>query len=111
MKGLSGDEAGEEFVVPGGDFTLESKADLAGRSSDQVEGDVLDGGEIGRGVLGADRAFVIAEDHVHDPMQAVLNRPMSTDNRPDLGGEPDQGRDVEAGLALDFIADLARCVY
>ena len=110
MKGLSGDEAGEKFVIPSGDFTLESKADLAGRSSDRVEGDVLDGGEIGRGVLGADTAFVIAEDHVHNPMQAVLDRPMSTDNWPDLGGEPDQGRDVEAGLALDFVADLARAL-
>jgi hypothetical protein len=31
---------------------------------------MFDGGEVGWGVVGSDAAFVIAEDHVHDPVQA-----------------------------------------
>ena len=33
------------------------------------------GREIGRGVIGPDAALVIAEDHVHDPMQAIHHDP------------------------------------
>ena len=36
-------------------------------SSDQVEGRMLDGGEVGGCVIGADTAFVVAEDHIQDP--------------------------------------------
>ena len=36
---------------------------------------MLDGGEIGGGVIGADPAFVVAEDHIHHPVQAILDTP------------------------------------
>jgi hypothetical protein len=36
---------------------------------------MFDGGEVGGGVVGSDAAFVIAEDHVHDPVQVVLDIP------------------------------------
>jgi hypothetical protein len=41
-----------------------TEAVLAGRPADQVEGHVLDGGEIGRGVIRTDAALVVAEDRV-----------------------------------------------
>ena len=40
-------------------------------------GHVLDGGEVGRRVIGSDVALVVAEDRVHHPMQAVLNCPVA----------------------------------
>src|SRR6201981_2937017 len=82
------DEAGQEVVVPRGDFALEAEAVLAGRPADQVEGHVLDGGEIGGSVIGPNAALVIAEDHVHNPMQAVFDGPMCTNDRSELGGPP-----------------------
>ena len=102
-----GDEACEEVVVPSGDFAFEAQGVLARRFSDEVVGHVLEGGEIGGGVIGADAAFVVAEDHVHDPVQAVLDCPMAADDRPELAGQPHQGGDVKARLALDFVADFA----
>ena len=88
MKESCRDEAGQEVVVPRGDFALEAEAVLAGRPADQVEGHVLDGGEIGGSVIGPNAAFVIAEDHVHNPMQAVFDGPMCTNDRSELGGQP-----------------------
>src|SRR5260370_28767847 len=82
------DEACEEVVVPSGDFAAEADGILAWSSSDQVEGHMLDGGEVGGCVIGADAAFVVAEIHVHDPVKAVLDHPMGSDSRPELGGDP-----------------------
>jgi len=45
--------------------------------------DVFDGGEIRRGVTCADAAFVVSEDHIHDPIQAVFDSSMVADD----GGE------------------------
>jgi hypothetical protein len=74
---------------------------LSPGSSDQVEGHVLDGGEVGGCVIGADAAFIIAENHIQDPVKAVLDHPMSSDSRPDLGSDPGQRGDIETRLALD----------
>ena len=68
-----GDEVCEEVVVPRGDLAPETQGVLAGSLPDQVVGHVFDGGEISRSVIGSDAALVVAEDHVHDPMQAVLD--------------------------------------
>src|SRR6059058_4681678 len=43
---------------------------------------MFDGGEVGWGVVGSDAALVIAEDHVHDPVQAVASRPEEFHLRP-----------------------------
>ena len=80
------DKAGKEVIVPRGDFALEAEAVLSGRPADQVEGHVLDGGEIGRGVISAHAALVVAEDQVHDPVEAVFDGPMCTNDRSKLGG-------------------------
>jgi hypothetical protein len=88
VKNSCDDEACEEVVVPSGDFAAEADGILAWSSSDQVEGHMLDGGEVGGSVIGADAAFVVAEIHVHDPVKAVLDHPMGSDSRPELGGDP-----------------------
>ena len=77
MKKLCGDEACKEVVIPGGDFAAESEGILSPGSPDWVEGHVFDGGEVGWGVIGADAALVVAESHIHDPVQAVLDHPMA----------------------------------
>src|SRR5258707_9533182 len=84
------DEACEEVVIPSGDFAAEADGILAWGSSDQVEGHMLDGGEVGGGVIGPDAAFLVAEIHVHDPVKAVLDQPMGSDSRPAVGGNPYQ---------------------
>ena len=68
VKKSCGDETCEKFVVPCGNFSLKAQAVFARGLSDQVEGHVFYGGEVGRGVIGSDAAFVIAKDHVHYPM-------------------------------------------
>ena len=71
-------------------------------------GHVLEGGEIGGRVIGSDAAFVVAENHVHHPVETVLDRPVAADDGAELACEPCQRGDVEAGLALDLVGDFAR---
>ena len=74
------DEADEEVVVPGYDFAFEAHGVFGWGSSHEVMGDMFDGGKTGGRVAGADAAFVVAEDHIHDPVQAVLDCPMLAPN-------------------------------
>jgi len=90
VNALCGDEAGEEVVVTGGDLAAETQCVLAKRLADQVVGHVFDGGEIGRRMIGSDPALVVAEDHVHHPMQAVLGRPVTAHDRPQQAGRQHQ---------------------
>ena len=69
---------------------------------------MFDGGKIGGRVAGADAAFVVAEDHIHDPVQAVLYRPMLANDGAKLLGGVGQGCDVEAGFGLGFGPGFAR---
>jgi hypothetical protein len=54
------DEACEEIIVPCGHFAFEAEGIYAGSPSDQIV-HVLEGGEVGWRVLGADAAFVVAK--------------------------------------------------
>ena len=90
VKKLCSDETCEKVIIPGGDFAAEAEGIFTGGSPDQVEGHVLDGGEVGRGVIGADAAFIVTEHHVHDPMKAVLNHPVGANSRSELAGDPQQ---------------------
>src|ERR1035437_8796838 len=90
VKVLCGDEACEEIVVPGGDLTPESQGVLAGSLSDEIMGHVFDGGKIGWGVIGSNAALVVAEDHVHYPVQAVLDCPVTADDRSKQASQQDQ---------------------
>jgi hypothetical protein len=38
---------------------------------------VLQSGEVGGSMIGTDAAFIIAEDHVHHPVEAILHRPVA----------------------------------
>lgn len=63
---------------------------------------MLNDREVGRGVVGSQPGFIVAEDHVHDPMEAVLDGPVAADDRPQQVGRQDQRCDVEACLLLDL---------
>ena len=63
---------------------------------------VFDGCEVGGSVLGSDPALVVAKDHVHHPMQAVLDGPMAADDRSQKVGQQNQRSDLEARLLLDL---------
>jgi hypothetical protein len=56
----------------------------------------------------SDPAFVVAEYHVHDPVQAVLDGPMASDDWPEKMRQHDQRRDVIARLAFDLAAEFTR---
>ena len=68
---------------------------------------MLDGGEVGGRVVGADAAVVISEDHVHDPVQAVFDRPVRADEGAYDMGEQDERGDEEPRLRLDLAVDIA----
>ena len=89
-------------------FALEALRVLSRGVADQVVRHVLERGEIGGRVFGSHAAFVVAEHHVHDPMQAVFDRPMIADHRPDEFRRQDQRSDVEARFALCLSVDFAR---
>lgn len=55
---------------------------------------MFDGGEVCRGMIGSDPAFVVAENHVHDPMQTVLDRPVTSYDRSKKVRQHDQRGDV-----------------
>ena len=69
-------------------------------------GDVFDGGEVGWRVIGSDPTLVVADEPVHDPMQAVLNRPMTAANRAEKDRQQGEGGDVKSYLPLDLLAGL-----
>jgi hypothetical protein len=53
------------------------------------------------------RAFVVTEDHVHHPVNAVLDGPMAADDGTNLVSEPRQRGEVEARFSLDLVGDFA----
>ena len=71
---------------------------------------MFDGGEVGWGVVGSDAAFVITEDHVHDPVQAVLDGPMASHDHGQAFGWQAQRRDEEPRLPFNRATDLADAV-
>jgi len=73
VKELCGEEACEEVVVPGGGFSPEAEGVFAGGFADEVAGHVFEGGKVRGGLIGADAAFVVAKEHIHHPVQAVLS--------------------------------------
>jgi hypothetical protein len=99
-------ETGEIFVVPACGFAPKADGILARGLAGEIVGDVPAGCEISWGVVGSDAAFIVAKDHVHDPVQGVLDGPVRSDHRADRGGQHHQRGDVEAclvgGLAVDF---------
>ena len=96
----------EVVVVPSGGFALESQGSLSWRQSDQVVCHVFDGAEVGRSVIGSQAALVVAEYHVHDPVQAVLDGPMATQDRCQQARHQRERRNVETCVPLDLVTNL-----
>jgi hypothetical protein len=69
-------------------------------------GDVFDGGEIRWRVVGSHAALVIAEHHVHHPVQAVLDRPMAAHDGAEKCRNDDQGCEIKSCFILDFSVRL-----
>ena len=82
------DEAWEVFVVPGVGFPLEGHGVLDGRHPVEVVRHVARGGDVGGRVPGSDPPFVVAEHHVHDPVQAIFHRPTAESFPEIFGIEP-----------------------
>ena len=55
--------------------------------------------------------FVVAKDHVHDPVQGVLDGPVRADHWTDRVGQHHQRGDVEARLVGDLAVDFAPAFY
>jgi hypothetical protein len=68
---------------------------------------MFDGGEIGWRVIGSDPALIIAEHHVHDPVQAVLDRPMPPYDGPEQMRQHDQRSNVKSGVLFNLAAGFA----
>ncbi len=66
--------------------------------------------EICRGLIGSDAAFVVAENHIHDPMQTILDRPVTPHDGSKAVGRQGQRGDVEPCLALDLVVDVTQAV-
>src|SRR5208282_5361468 len=90
VKVLRGDQACEKVVIPRGNLSPAAQGVLTGSLPEQVVGHVFKGGEISRGMIGPDAALVIAEDHIHDPVQAVLDGPVAAHDRPEEVRQHDQ---------------------
>src|SRR5262245_5614743 len=69
----------EEGVIPAGLLALALEGAFAGVLFEDGQGDAAEPGEVLGGIAGAGAAGVLAEDHVEDPMDAVLNAPMAAD--------------------------------
>ena len=102
-----GDVGGEGVFVPGGDFASHAQGVFGFAGSEHVEGDVLDDGEVEGRVVGPHAAFVVAENHVEHPVEAVFDHPMTADHRSHSVGEQGQRGDVEARLGLRLAIGFA----
>ena len=68
---------------------------------------VLEGDEVLGSVVGSDPAGVVAEGHIHDPMEVVLDSPMVTHDGVKFLGVELRGCHVMAGFASAHAVDLA----
>ena len=68
---------------------------------------VFDGGEVGRGMIGSDPTLIVAENHVHDPVQTVLDRPVAAYDRSQKMRQHNQRGDVKPCILLDHAVGFA----
>ena len=67
---------------------------------------MLYGSEIRWCVISSNPDLVVTKHHVHDPVQAVFDRPVAAYGRPQKSRQHHQRRDVVACFPLDFSADF-----
>ena len=80
---------------------------LDGIETDEVEGEVLEDGEVMCGMLGTGPHLIIGEGDVHAPMQAILDRPVCTNGGEQSGSVCWQTTEVRAAFACRFALDAA----
>src|SRR4051794_27242244 len=91
---LCNEHPDQVLVIPPCALAAKAERLLSRRAADQVLRHVPDGGEVGRGVGVPDATLVVAEGHVHDPVQAVLDAPVIPDGGSDPPGIGSERGDV-----------------
>src|SRR5262245_7811625 len=76
----------EEHIVPSGLFDFSSDGSLVWVGSQEVESDLAQDGDVLRPVVFAISGAILVEDHVEDPVELVLDRPMGADDVEQLVG-------------------------
>ena len=74
--------------------------------SQEVQRDVADGGHVLGAMAGAEPAEVFVEDHIEDPVQAVLDVPVRADGAGKQHGIQRDGAEMEAPLDAGLAAAL-----
>src|SRR3954452_12827510 len=113
---VSGRNGGNGFnqvsYWPAGLFSLDREAVLArGPVPDQVERDALDQCHVARTIIRAQALVVVAEDDIQNPMDRVLDRPMTPDGLQELVRRQGPRGDVVAGERRDLAAPHERAVH
>jgi len=75
------EEAGEEGVVPAGSLDLAFHRSLGAFELGEVERDAAQQGDVLRSMIQAISGLVLIHGDVEDPMQSILDAPMSTHDR------------------------------
>ena len=82
------EEAGEEGVVPAGSLDLAFHRSLGAFELGEVERDAAQQGDVLRSMIQAISGLVLIHGDVEDPMQSILDAPMSTHDLAEaVGGE------------------------
>ena len=96
-------------MVPGGDFLFCAEAALfGGVLAQEVEGQVVQRGEVGGGVAGAPAAFIFAQGGIEHPVEGVFDAPVAADGAGEFRGVRGQAAEVGAPLAGGRAGALAR---
>lgn len=80
---------------------------LDGIEADEVEREVLEDGEVMRGMLSPGAHLIIGKSDVHAPMQAILHRPVRANGGEQAGSVCRQTAEVEAAFARRLALDAA----
>jgi hypothetical protein len=65
---------------------------------------MFDSREISGSMIGSDPAFIVAKDHVHDPVRAVFDRPMTAYDGPEEVRQHDQRGDENPDSITPFLS-------
>ena len=99
MNRLDSQHCDPELVIPGGELALLGAAEFAERCGgcfypQDVEGDLFQPREVVGSVVFTDGGDILAEIDVEDPVQSVLNPPVSAWGGSESLGSHETGRNV-----------------
>ncbi len=81
VKRLCCDKACENVVIPRGGLSSGAQGVSVYWPSQQVTGHMLDHCDVCGSIFGPDAAFIIAKHHIHDPVEAIFDRPVTADDQ------------------------------